>query len=350
MMFLRKSLVWLAVSALPLLLFGLATNLALVRSAGSPEPIKKILKESKIYDSALDAVLEATDNPNVDGQAGGIRSDNPIVVAAAKKAFPPQLVQSSAENFINGLYGWLEGSTQTPQFRIDLTAAKATFVNEVAAGAEARAAGLPACPRGQTNFEDAFSATCLPRGVSPAAAGDKIRQELAGGEEKFLKDPVITADTLKSKDGKPAFSSTSALPENYQRIKKVPIILAGLALISLLVVIFLSESRQKGLKRAGITLLVVGIVLLVFAWAANSVVNKAAIPKINIENSALQARVKALVKDVSATVSKNFMLSGGTYALLGAAGIGGAWYIGKNSRPQTVKTVSNSNKNASVKR
>lgn len=333
MLFLRKATVWLAVLVLPLLLFALATNLALLRSAGSPDPIKDILRDSGIYDSAIDAVLEATDNPNDNGQPGGIRADNPVVREAAKKAFTPQLVQSSTENFIDGYYKWLEGKTSTPQFRIDLTSAKTTFVNEIAVGAQAKAASLPACPKGLTSFEDPFAATCLPRGVSPTVAGDKIRQELADGEEKFLKNPVITADTLKSKDNKPAFSDSSPLPENYQRLKKIPALLSVLALVAISTVIFLSESRQKGLMKVGVTLLVVGTTLLFFAWLASRVVNEVAIPKIKFDNATVQGKVRTLVSDVSETVGRNFMIAGGTYAALGAAATSGAIYLGRKSHP-----------------
>lgn len=325
---LRRSAAWLAVSILPLLLFTLAASYSLQRSFGTPEPIKDILRDSGIYTSAVDTFLEATDNPNEEG-GGGISVDNPVVQNAFKKSFPPELIQNSTEDFIDSIYAWAEGKTPTPQFTIDLSQAKNTFVSEVAAGAEARAASLPACPRGQTSFEDPFAATCLPRGVPPSAAGDKIRQELAGGEEKFLKDPVITANSLKSKDNKPAFSEDSALPENYQRIKKIPAILAILTVVVLAAVILLSDSRVQGLKRVGITLLIVGLFLLVSAWAVNSLVSKQASSIINFENVNLRNKVQAIVKDISETASKNFMLAGGVYAGLGAVGTGGAIYLGR---------------------
>lgn len=329
----RKAGAWLAVSMLPFLLFGLATNFALLRSVGSPQPIKQTLEDSRIYGSTLDAVLEATDNPNDDGQPGGIRPDNPVVREAAKKAFPPELLQGSAENFIDALYGWLEGETPTPQFRIDLTQAKATFINEIAAGAQAQAASLPPCPRGQTQFGDPFAATCLPRGLPPSAAADKIRQELGGGDEKFLKDPVITADTFKTKGGEPVFSNTSPLPENFQRIQKLPIILSVLAAVAISTIIFLSASRQMGLKRVGITLLIVGASLLLFAWITNRLVNSVVAPKVEVKNVALQPKLRTLVEDLSGNISKDFMVAGGAYAALGTAAVSGAIYLGRRNRP-----------------
>lgn len=335
----RKGVVWLAVAILPLLLFGLATSFTLVRTAGTPEPIKKILKEIGIYTSALDTVLEATDNPNTSGE-GGIRSDNPVVREAAKKAFTPELIQSSTENFIDSIYVWLEGKTPTPQFRIDLTQAKATFVGEIAAGAEARARTLPACPRGQAAFEDPFAATCLPRGVPPAIAADKIRQELTGSESKFLKDPVLTADTFKSKDGTPAFSN-SKLPENYQRIKKMPIILTIVTLLTLVVVVFLSENRRKGFKRAGVILVIAGVSLLLFAWFSNKVVNDQIVPQIKLESAALQEQFQKLVKNISATASKNFMTAGGVYTAIGALAVTGSIFIKRGSSAKNVTATKN---------
>lgn len=328
---LRKIAVWLAVAFLPLLLIMFATNYAILHSVGSAIEVKKVIKDSKLYDSAIDILLKETDNPNQTGQ-GGIRSDNPVVKDALQKAFPPKLIQSSTENYIDGVYSWLDGKTETPQFRIDLTEAKNTFVNEVAAGAQARAASLPACPRGQIEFSDPFAATCLPQGVSPAVAADKIRQDLAGGQENFLKNPVITADTFKNKNNQPVFSESSPLSENYQRLKKTQVILPVLAILALATIIFLSDSHRKGLKRAGITLLVVGITMLGCVWLSSWTINSQVIPKISIENSVLQSKVRTLVKDTSKTIGNNYYLFGGVYTGIGTLALCGALFINRGNK------------------
>jgi hypothetical protein len=328
--FLRRSAVWLLLAVLPLLLIGLAVTLAVSRSTGDPQQVKDILKGSGLYASAVDGVLEATNNPNENGQ-GGITADNQVVKNAVKDSFTPELIQNSAENFIDGIYSWLEGKSSVPNFRIDLSQAKAKFVNEVAAGAQARAAGLPACPRGQNQFDDPFTSTCLPRGMSPAVAADKIRQELAGGQEKFLKDPVITADTVKNKEGRPVFSSDSKLPENYQKLKKMPLLFGLLVLITLAGIVFLSQSRRSGLKKAGVILLVVGLSVLVMTWLSNKFTNSVVVEKIKVDNSVLQEKMRRLATDVSGTFSKNFLLAGSAYATLGALAIAGSILINKRS-------------------
>lgn len=333
MHFLRRSLVWLAILLLPLILVALASSFALVRSFGSPEPIKASLQETGIYGSAVDTFLSATDNPNEESQ-DTLSVDNPVVREAFKRAFPPQLVQDSSEKFIDSVFAWLEGETVLPDFRIDLRQAKATFVERVAAGAEARAAKLPVCSDGQTTFQDPFRATCLPPGVPASAAGDEIRRELAGGEEQFLKDPILTAGSIKSEDGEPAFSNSS-LPETYQTLKDVPLILALAALVLLLAVVFLSDSRRQGLKRAGVVLLVVGVIIIIFSWLTTRVVNNQLAPNlIKLENSAaLEEKLQALVKNVSERTGKNSMLAGAVYAGLGALAIGTKMYWDRRYGP-----------------
>ena len=329
MHFIRRMAVWGAILILPFLLAGLALSLGFSRSIGDPQPLKDTLKESGVYGSAVDTLLEVTDNPNKQGE--GIAVDNPIVREALKKAFPPQLLQSSTENFIDGTHAWLEGETTTPQFRIDLTEAKETLVSEIAAGAQVRAASLPPCPRGQTQFDDPLNATCLPRGASPALAAERIRAELTGPDAKILQNPVITPDTIKNNQGQSAFSSDSGAPENYQRLKKTPLVFGILAALALLAIIFLSDNRAKGLKRAGITLLIVGALTVLGAWGSGRIFTEALLPNMKLQSPALESNVRTILADLSTHVSRNFMTIGGVYAALGAAAIASSVYLGRRT-------------------
>lgn len=316
---LRKSVLWLTILLLPLMLFSLAGSFAISRSFGGPEPVKDILADSGLYGSAVDTFLEATDNPTVE-ERDSLSVDNPIVRQAFQKAFPEEFVQSSAENFIDGTFAWLEGEAAEPNFRIDLREAKATFISEVAAGAEARAESLPACRTGQANASSPLSLTCLPQGVSPEEVGEQIKRDLA--REEFLKDPVITAGSIKSADGQSVFANQN-LPNIYQKLSGVPLGLALLTLAALLAVVFLSQNHWQGLKKAGIVLLVVGLTILLFSWVAVKAVDSVASSNaLQFENTALSERIQALVRDIASKTSKSSMLAGGVYAGLGALAIG----------------------------
>lgn len=324
---LKRILLALLLPLLPLLLFLLALNFAVLGVAGDPEPVKKILKESGIYTSAVDTFLDSTNNPNEDS-SGEISPDNPVVQAAFKKAFPPQLIEDSTENFIDSTYRWLKGETALPEFRIDLTQAKATFIDEVAAGAQARAASLPACPRGQTDFGDPFSAACLPRGVSPALAADKVRAELANNKD-FLSDPVLTASTFKSGENpeQSAFAGSS-LPDVYQNLNNGKILLIVLALLVITGIVFLSPSLSQGIRRVGIILLIVGIGILIAVFITNKAATDA-LPNIlaKSENPALTDKLQSLVRDIAQNSNKIFSIFGWVYAGLGAVAVGGSLYI-----------------------
>lgn len=316
---------------MPFLLFGFAATYSLQRSFSTPGPVKEVLNDSGIYGSLMDSLIKSGGD-----QAGqdAIDANNPIIKEAIKKAFPPELVKSATEQVLDGTYAWLEGQTEQPQFRVDLTAAKANFINEAAAGAQARAAGLPPCPRGQLTFDDPLTASCLPRGVTPAMVADLVRRdlqnELDGSQTEFLKNPVISADTIKSKDGQPVFSADSELPENYQRIKLLPLALALAAGLALAAIIFLSGNLPAGLKRAGIALLGVGILIIVVSLVAiNLIGNRLA--DMSLENPVLQDSFVNAVRDVSATVGRNLLVVGLIYSVLGAASVGGAIYAGRRN-------------------
>ena len=84
----------------------------------------------------------------------------------------------------------------------------------------------------------------------------------------------------------------------------------------------MSTSRTRGLRRVGITLTTVGILLLISAYALDWGVNKKLLPQLNLENKVLQEKLKTLVSDITASVDKTYYTFGGVYAGLGALAIG----------------------------
>lgn len=332
MFILKRILRALLLSLLPLILFLLALDFAVLRVAGNPEPVKETLKESGLYTSAIDTFLVSTDNPNKD-TSGDISTDNPVVQAAFKKAFPPELIESSTENFIDSIYKWMRGDTAIPDFRIDLTQAKTTFVEEVAAGAETRAANLPACPRGQIEFNDPFSATCLPRGASPSLAAEKIRSEL-GNNESFLSNPVLTASSIKSSESpeKSVFTDSN-LPSVYQGLQNGRLVLLILALLAVTGVVLLSNSLRAGIRHAGIVLLVVGVGILIASFISNKAVTEA-LPDLlaRSENAALADKLQSLMANIVRDTNRTFSAFGWAYTITGTGAILGSLFVNMNKK------------------
>ena len=316
---------------LPFFLFALAIDTGIIRTAGSSGNIKKILADSDIYSSIISSTLDQAKTSGGEGE--GISLTDPNIKAVAEKTFTPQFLQENTEKVLDSVFLWLDGKTTIPDFKLDLSGLKDTFANETAKAAEARAVTLPVCPTGLSGSADSyepFSASCLPRGMTPASVAAQIQNSLSKGEG-FLEDPIITADTIKlSGSGQSVFADQlKGIPNYYQQVKKTPIYLAVLSLLIALAIVFLSTSRTRGLHRVGITLTTVGILLLIFAYALDWGINKKLLPQMNLENKVLQEKLKTLASDITANVDKTYYTFGGIYTGLGVLAIGLPLFIHK---------------------
>lgn len=332
MHFVRKAALVVVVPLFSLILFGLAVDAGFVRVVTHPNKIKQILNDSSIYSSVVGGLLDQAKTISNDN-GGDVQLNNSLVRSAATDSITPAYLQKNTETFIDSIYRWLDGKSPTPDFLIDLTSVKTQFADNVAAKLQQQLAALPVCPAG-TNPQsfDAFSATCLPRGVTAAQAVATVKNDILSGKG-FLEDTTITATDLKSSDSnQPVFSDNlKDAPKAYQKAKSSPFILATLALLLAVAIIFLSPTRRSGFRRAGITLLTIGIFVLVFAWGLNQATSKA-LPKLKLDNVVLQEKVKVLVRDIAQEVDKTYWMMGAAYSVIGAASIAGAIFLFKDGR------------------
>lgn len=324
---LRKILLVFLAGLLPFFLFALAIDVGIIKTAGSSTPIKKVLADSGIYNSVVSGALDQAKTSGGD-EGGGVSLTDPAIKQAAENTFTPQFLQTNTEKFLDSIFVWLDGKTPVPDFKIDLSSLKSTFAVEAGKAAQQRAATLAVCPTGLSggsdNF-DAFSATCLPKELTPAQVATQVQNDINSGEG-FIKDPVLSADTLKSQGSNQSVFADQLkdAPKAYQNVKKTPMVLAILALVTTLGIVFLSSSRARGLRRVGIVYLLEGFVVLVFAWGLNYGINQKALPKMNMDNKVLQEKIRTLVSDLTANIDKTYWTFGGVYAALGLAAVGGA--------------------------
>jgi hypothetical protein len=329
MNFVRKGALALLGSALAALLFATAFDFGILHVAGNPQPVKQVLTQSGIYNSVVGSALDQAQNSSDD--TGQIALNNPLVKKAAEDSFNPQVVQQSSEKVIDGIYDWLNGKTVQPSFNVDLINTKQTFADKVGQAAQERAATLPACTTVPATT-DPLSVTCLPRGVTPTQVGAQAKNDVINAKG-FLENPAITASSFKGSDpGQSVFSGKlKNAPKQYQRVKKTPYILAGLTILAIVAIIFLSATRRLGIRRVGIILITTGVFMLVLAWAINKVAVHSVIPKMQLDNKVLQADVQKLATTLVHSINHNYVIFGLIYAFLGVLAIGGATWIGKNT-------------------
>ncbi len=326
----RKFFLGVAASALVFLLFVTALDVSLVRVASSPEPIKKILAESGIYQSAIPSTLEQAKKQS--GNQTEIPLSQAAIMTAAEETFTPQLVQTNVEQFIDGIYHWLNGKTNQPDFRLDLSGAKVTFADKVAQIAKARAASLPICATlPSTTTVDVFNASCLPKFITPDQVAAEARDTILHGQG-FLNNPVITADTLKSKGSDKSIFAEDQLkqaPDIYQAVMATPAILSLLIILAVLAVILLSRPRLAGLRRVGLILAGTGLIVVILALTTTSAVKNRLVPKISLDNKVLQADLRRLANDAVQRIDNTTLAVGGGYIILGALGVGGYYFYSR---------------------
>jgi hypothetical protein len=328
MQFVRRSFLTIFGAALPLLLLATAFNFGVLQVIGSPEPVKKILSGSGIYNSVVGTALEQAKTTS--SGTSEVSLNDPAIKKAAQESFSPDVVKNSSEKVVDGIYVWLDGKSPQPQFDIDLSNAKNDFADKVGEAAKTKAATLPVCTSAPTTT-DPFSATCVPPGVTPEQIGDQAKNDVLKGQG-FLEHPKITASSFKSASGNHSLfeGKLKGAPKKYQLAKKTPYILAGLTILAMLAIVFLSTTRRKGLRRVGVILAIVGVFMLAFAWGLNRVVTQNITPKIVVENKVLQSNMRNLATDITHRVDRNYWIFGIVYAALGLILILTTLFVGRN--------------------
>ena len=307
----RRFIVFLASSLFTLFLLLTVTTAAIAITV-TPNNIKTWLKNSKLYDGFVDAVLTSTKNATAStpGTGADNQLNDPALQAAAKAAFTPEFLQKSTENFIDGSFVWLDGKSPKPTFEIDMTSAKQNFANAVGKYALERYNGLLACARGQLpDTSDVLSITCRPAGLDITATVNQQIKELATSKE-VLGDPVITADSLSSQDKaqtKTFSERYSNIPKIYRFSKVAPFILGVLSLLMAAIIIFVSADKRRGLRKTGVSLVAVAVMVFIGIWLANFGLQRAqtALTKVSTpETDLAQSTALSLIHDINGSVAR----------------------------------------------
>lgn len=301
MIWLRKGLVYLLSVVLFVALVGSAAALNFNRDFANPARLESRLAASGIYDHLASAVLQQAEKSSANnGDSGTVSLNDQAVQQAAAKIFTPDLIQQAVNTFLNGNYDWLSGKKAAPDFNIDLTSVKAAFSKQVGLAVQAHLAGLPVCSAQQLAQlpipVDPLSINCRPVTLDPKAEGDRVAQEVNSNGE-FLANPVITANTLnqnqlgsgsasqaaasqapptQSQPSQPYYKRLSWLPAAYQVWVKLPWIFGGLAILSLLGVVFIHPRRRHGVRLVGTVFLLAGLALIGAKFLSDILINRLA--------------------------------------------------------------------------
>lgn len=232
-----------------------------------PLTLKNALMTSGVYDVVVEKTLEQKNQE----LSAALPLDNPEVRQALKDAFPVSYLQSTAEHNIDATYDWVHGTTQKPDYRVDVSQPKETFAANLARLAETRMNSLPACTKMvemPVTATDVLEMTCLPPGVPPSLIAANVREQAT--ESKLLDDIAAATAAVKGKGGQSLADRMGFIPKAYGyyiiSLYVIPVVLV----LSALGVLYWSMSRRLGLRRVGGILLATGFIsiglAILIAW------------------------------------------------------------------------------------
>lgn len=322
MQFLQKIAVRAAATLLVILLFSFGFGWSLHQVVGNSENVKRALDKSGIYQSVVAELLDRqqTDHPSSGTSTNNIPTDQPEVRKIIGNAFPPKFLQAQSEQVIDAAYARINGKTPTLQFTIDLSTAKIQLADGIGQYASARLASLPACAPGQMPGSDIdpLRATCLPMGLDTAAAAAKVRDDILNGD--FLKDPIISANSIKTDDGKTLSQQFEGAPSAYRRAK-LDLYGSGVLMLALAaVIVFLSTTWRVGVRKLAVVLITLGTISTVLGWLSSFAMQHAATKAASLHTTtdkALQQQGIAIAQSLIDNLRTWWMAYGLTLVVLG---------------------------------
>lgn len=234
------------------------------------EEVKQIVEDSGVYGKIIPALLEQLEREAEQGskeareQTGNIPLNNDEVKGLITKSFDEEFVRGASESVLDGMYGWLNGQTEEPRFTINIEGPKNRFINLATDHLYKRAQKLPACSFDQLLQADEFdvwNAPCAPPGIAKSQIKTELGRQINGQKDSLLAKNEILQDDFRDEDGRSAFADLKGTPDAFQTAKWLPWFLVMLAALALVSIVYISDTKVHGIRRAGITLLVSTVVI-----------------------------------------------------------------------------------------
>jgi hypothetical protein len=303
---------------------------------GTPDALKIALIDGKVYDTAAPSIIDHASKEKKPEDSGNKDLDlsDPVVKGAAKQVITGTLLQGYAEQAIDGTYHWLDGTTKTPDFNLDLTIVQRDLGISISSAIVQRVKSLPACTNAQLlqldpATIDPLTMPCQPPGFNLEQLRQGVVHEVNTSET--FKDTSITPQNLDSEEaGKDPFQQLSAIPVIFQWSKIAPWILGVLGLASAAALIFLRHDRRRGVKAVAVSLLITGGVLLVAIVLTTVAFGNIHPSTGSIDDAQLQQAVLAATKALGSSLNHILLIFAVVYTIGGVGSLLGLHFTKKN--------------------
>lgn len=314
--FFRGTAIYFLSTAIFFLLFALAYFIAFSQVTAKPEQVKKILDVSGAYDKAP-AVIYGQMAKSETGKPSSVPLQFDIVRQSFLDAFTPAFVRNNVETAIDETYGWLQGKAGEPEFKIDLQDTKQRFADSLAKRVGKRLKKLPSCNLTQLPSNlNPYTAKCLPPGTKIAAVQAEIRK-LAQNDAILSDTANIAPGDAKDQSGQPLFANVPELPKAYQTALRVPYFLALLAALLSAVVVYISRSKEQGLRKLAIIFILAGFFVILMPLGLKAIVDAFLHASSGDNASELAGPV---LKGFNNAMARVYYIVGAVYIILGSGG------------------------------
>ena len=309
--------------------------LSLVMVFGTPNALKNALDKSGAYRTAVPTAL---DQAGKEGSTDGVPVGDPGVRAVVGQTFSPEWLKQTTEHVLDATYAWLQGTTERPEYRIDLSGRKTELANGLAAYANQRMQTLPPCTAPPATT-DPYTATCMPPGLDINAATEQARQQILGGTG-LLKDTEFTVDDLKTKEGNPTITNYDAGPTMYRSFIFASWLNSAFAALAAVGIVFLAATKRIGLRRIGVVGIVAGTILLLSAWGAAAGLDRLAeqVAK-EVNGNAFQLSMTDIIRMLGSAIYGWWLWIGAILAAIGIGLVLGTKYIGTKGEEVQAKLI-----------
>jgi hypothetical protein len=250
-----------------------------------PAKIENWLSNSDLYADFVTFVVKQAGTATASGlHIEDVSFSNTAVQQIAESVFPPSVLQQYVGTFLNANYNWLEGKSTVPRFTINLSQAKQNFAQQVGQYVTTHLNSLPTCtPIEAAREEEALISglsnplklSCRPANLNAISTGALVAQQIASSPD-LLNTTVITEKTFEpdnSSPDKPYYKQLSKAPRLYQLTQRLPYIFGSVGVVSVVVVLYLSVTKRRGLRHIGFSLIDAGILLVVTSLITDAAFN-----------------------------------------------------------------------------
>lgn len=234
--------IFIFTTALQFAVFFVPTSLVLQRD----DAITSWLEQGQVYERFPTVVAEQlTAKPAQPGQDEGVGVETEELEKVVREAFPPEVLSEYGQRVADGIYAWLRGESDKPEFLIDLEERRPQIESSIGNLIIEKLANAPVCgPQVDLTEYDPLNDGCLPKGQSAENVANQTVAKLFAGEGGLgnlsLDSEKVFADT--ELDDHPAKRLYGALGPI-----RIGLLLA--VLIPAALAVWLSPSWRQGLRR-----------------------------------------------------------------------------------------------------